>query len=222
MSEELNNVAAEAPNQGKNMIACKSCGASIAKSAKACPSCGAKNKKPIYKRAWFIILMAIVVIAIIAIIAGGSDDTNPSDPAKASDNSKNSGVFTIGETVETEKASITLENVEKVPTEASWYEYGTVKEGNIVYKATFSYTNTTDADIYISESDFKLYADNVVCDTIWLLDENDVNQNIGAGRQATMNYTYQVPETVKELEFEYEGTFGFGSFKDITYKVIVE
>ncbi|MCQ2488878.1 MAG: zinc ribbon domain-containing protein, partial [Clostridia bacterium] len=65
------------------MIACKSCGASIAKSAKACPSCGAKNKKPIYKRAWFIILMAIVVIAIIASIAGGSDDTNPSDPAKA-------------------------------------------------------------------------------------------------------------------------------------------
>ena len=79
-----------------------------------------------------------------------------------------------------------------------------------------------DSDIYISESDFKLYADNVVCDSIWLLDENDVNQNIGPDRQAIMHYTYQVPETAKDLEFEYEGTFGFGSFKDITYKVTIE
>lgn len=47
------------------IIKCKSCGADIASSAKHCPSCGAKNKKPIYKRIWFWILMVILLIAII-------------------------------------------------------------------------------------------------------------------------------------------------------------
>lgn len=220
MENEVNNVASETPNN--KMVVCKSCGASIAKSAKACPNCGAKHKKPIYKRVWFIVLAAIIVLAIIIGVAGGSGEDNSSDPAKVSTEEKSSGVFTVGDTVKTEKANITLESVEKVPSDPYWYEFGTVKEGFVVYKATFSYTNTIDSDIYISESDFKLYADNVVCDSIWLLDENDVNQNIGPDRQAIMHYTYQVPETAKDLEFEYEGTFGFGSFKDITYKVTVE
>lgn len=53
-------------NAMKNkIIKCKSCGADIASSAKHCPSCGAKNKKPIYKRVWFWILMVILLIAII-------------------------------------------------------------------------------------------------------------------------------------------------------------
>lgn len=53
------------------MIKCTSCQADIAKSAKACPSCGAKNKKPIFKKWWFWVL----VVFIIAGIAGGSEDT---------------------------------------------------------------------------------------------------------------------------------------------------
>lgn len=41
----------------KKIMACKTCGAQMAKSAKKCPSCGAKNKKP-----------PIVLIAILAIV----------------------------------------------------------------------------------------------------------------------------------------------------------
>lgn len=50
-------------------------GAEIAKDAKTCPNCGAKNKKPLYKRVWFWILIAIVVIVVVVIIiasVGGS------------------------------------------------------------------------------------------------------------------------------------------------------
>lgn len=61
-------------------VACKVCGAEIAKSAKACPSCGAKLKKPIYKRAWFIIL-CILLIGGIGSNLGGNDST----PAPESD-----------------------------------------------------------------------------------------------------------------------------------------
>ena len=64
--------------ENKNMIPCKTCGKMIAKNAKKCPHCGAKNKKPIYKRVWFIILCIIVLIGIIGAIAGGGgDDSTP-------------------------------------------------------------------------------------------------------------------------------------------------
>jgi len=52
------------------MSTCKHCGAEIAANAKRCPQCGGKNKKPIYKRGWFVALCVIVVIAV-ASSAGG-------------------------------------------------------------------------------------------------------------------------------------------------------
>ncbi len=67
-------------NEKSNMTVCKSCGAEIAKSAKVCPHCGAKNKKPVYKRPWFIVLIAIVVIAAVASIGGGGSDDGTSSP----------------------------------------------------------------------------------------------------------------------------------------------
>ncbi|MBQ6752998.1 MAG: DUF4352 domain-containing protein [Clostridia bacterium] len=175
---------------------------------------------------FFRILGVVFVLSVFTMMALGSSSSDSSGEGSGGSSvtkssAKESAVYGVGDTVKTEKAEITLVNVEQVPTEASWYEFGTVKEGNIVYKATFAYKNTTNTDIYISESDFKLYADNQVCETVWLLDSS-INENIGAEREATMEYTYAVPEGAKELEFEYEGTFGMGSFKDITYKVTIE
>ena len=57
----------------EKMTTCAHCGASIAAKAKTCPNCGGKNKKPIYKRPWFIIIIVIIVICIVMGM-GGSDD----------------------------------------------------------------------------------------------------------------------------------------------------
>ena len=57
---------------------CKVCGKDIATSAKVCPYCGAKNKKPIYKRWWFILLAVLIVLSII----GGLGGTDTDAPAK--------------------------------------------------------------------------------------------------------------------------------------------
>lgn len=51
------------------MKTCKHCGAEIAKSAKVCPVCGGKNKKPIFKRVWFWIL---VVLILLLALGGGA------------------------------------------------------------------------------------------------------------------------------------------------------
>lgn len=54
-------------------VICKSCNTTILKKAKICPNCGVKNKKPIYKRAWFIVVAVILVLSVLGSI--GSNDT---------------------------------------------------------------------------------------------------------------------------------------------------
>ena len=58
----------------KNLTNCKVCGHELAKNAKTCPNCGAKNKKPFYKRTWFIVLAVLVVLSMIT--SGGKHERN--------------------------------------------------------------------------------------------------------------------------------------------------
>lgn len=78
-TENQGGAPAALPVNAKNMKQCKACGASIAKNAKTCPSCGAKNKKPIFKRVWFWILV-IALIAIIVSVAKGKKSYNFDKP----------------------------------------------------------------------------------------------------------------------------------------------
>lgn len=65
-----------ADNQNANLKPCKHCGQMMAKSAKVCPNCGGKNKPPIYKRPWFIVIAVIVVLGVIGSIGGGGNSSN--------------------------------------------------------------------------------------------------------------------------------------------------
>lgn len=48
---------------------CRNCSAPIAKNAKICPACGAKNRKPFFRRVWFILLVIVVVIGGISSVS---------------------------------------------------------------------------------------------------------------------------------------------------------
>lgn len=62
------------------MKICKHCGAEIAKSAKVCPVCGGKNKKPIFKRVWFwLIIIALILFGLM--VAGSGNQYKLSDDA---------------------------------------------------------------------------------------------------------------------------------------------
>ncbi|MBQ2237401.1 MAG: zinc ribbon domain-containing protein [Clostridia bacterium] len=63
---ETNNTVANVQEtvKNKNLTACKTCGAEIAKTAKICPSCGAKNKK---KPIALIIIIAAIIITIVSV-----------------------------------------------------------------------------------------------------------------------------------------------------------
>lgn len=88
------------PKQSK-MTACKTCGTEIAANAKTCPKCGAKNKKPIYKRPWFIVLMVLLALGIIGSIGKDSSTQEPapdSQPVSAA----SSASATISDTISEE------------------------------------------------------------------------------------------------------------------------
>lgn len=65
--------------KGNKLIPCKHCGAEIAAKAKSCPHCGGKNKKPIFKKWWFWLIMLILFAAMIP---AGKDADNKT-PASA-------------------------------------------------------------------------------------------------------------------------------------------
>ena len=82
-AQPFNNIAqnqingADAEKQKRKsgkLTTCKTCGAEIAKGVKVCPSCGAKQKKPIWKRWWFW----LIVISLIFGGTGASDKGNTS------------------------------------------------------------------------------------------------------------------------------------------------
>lgn len=47
------------------------------KSEKICPSCGAKNKKPFFKRWWFILFVIIVVVGIVSSMGNKDEKQKP-------------------------------------------------------------------------------------------------------------------------------------------------
>lgn len=57
------------------MKECKYCSNEIADNAKFCPKCGAKNKKPFYKRGWFIALCIFIILGMIGSNSEDSDNT---------------------------------------------------------------------------------------------------------------------------------------------------
>lgn len=74
MEEEQNQMQKD----GK-MTNCKTCGKVIAKNAKVCPYCGGKNKKPLYKRISFWVIVAVLVFFMIP----GSDEEDTTEAESA-------------------------------------------------------------------------------------------------------------------------------------------
>ena len=92
----------------KKMMICKSCGREIAKSAKACPGCGAKNKKPLFKKWWFWV---IVVFALIGSSGGEDASVETAERIESSSNTESIVATFVNET-ETIEVPTTEEPVE--------------------------------------------------------------------------------------------------------------
>lgn len=138
------------------MTTCKHCGAEIAASAKVCPQCGGKNKPPIYKRWWFIVIIILIVLSAIGGSGSGSDSSAGSSKAtsKASASTASSVASVVPEISEDDyKAECQSVDYKELCRYPEKYE-GT----KVVVKVKVS--QIIDANFSGSEKAWRTYTDN--------------------------------------------------------------
>ena len=214
-NNEMTNAAQSTPPENQprnaNMKPCRSCGNLIAKNAKACPSCGAKNKKPIFKRVWFWILVLIVLGIIISAVSGGSSDESKNGK-KIGENAPVSTeaaktVFKIGDIVELDGASVVVNKVSKVNGD----DWNHPKNGHEYVIVEVTIRNESTSSISYNPFDFKMQnSQGVITDqTFWTSDRNtDLDSGeLAPGGSITGTIPFEEPIGDPELTLIYEGNF---------------
>lgn len=206
---------------------CKHCGAQIAASAKVCPQCGGKNKKPIYLRAWFIILVLIIVIGAVAGGSGGSSKKNGTETkqigtvsnqpetgsSKASDSDKNTKtaektseptpepktIYEVGDILKDGNMQIVYVSSGEYQSDN---QYSQPKEGHKYVFLEFAFINDGKSDASVSFYSFDAYADGYSADMYYGADD-DLSATLSAGRSTLGRVYFEVPVDANEIEVEY-------------------
>lgn len=141
----------------KKLISCKACGEEIAKNAKKCPHCGAKNKKPLYKKWWFWLILVLVISSF-----GNAGNNNATEPTPTTPPTTQAP--TTEATEPATEAAVTIELIAGEPGE--YGELFTInkdtefEETYYIYHipaGTYTVTNTGE---YMSQ--FNVYSDEIV------------------------------------------------------------
>ena len=193
---------------------CKSCGQEFAKNAKFCPHCGAKNKKPIFKKWWFWVIIALLFI----LIGSSGDDTDSENVANNTDSIASES---------TDNATSKIDKTE-TPTKTEYYVGDILEDGNmkIVFMSSGDYTeenefmqpadgkkyiylqfafeNTSNnTDTSISFYSFECYADGYATEMHYG-GNDDLSATLSAGRATTGYIYFEVPVDAEVIEIEYE------------------
>lgn len=188
------------------MSACKHCGAEIATSAKTCPQCGGKNKKPIYKRGWFIALCVIVVIAAVSSASGENGPTKVGDISTDISVSETTGQtrFAVGEKVELKDVVVTLKKV----TASNGANFMEPEAGNVFLICEFDIENNSSSEIAVSSMlSFEAYVDDYAASLslggMVSADKPQLDGSVAAGKKMNGIVAYEAPKDWKEVEINF-------------------
>lgn len=194
------------------LVACKSCGQEIATKAKICPHCGAKNKKPVFKKWWFWVIIAVLVIAIgnsgsDKKGATGTDSQTGTSQNGTTDNKKNEPAKTeyrVGDMIEDGNNRIVFVSSGDYTEENQFMQPA---EGNKYIYLQFSFENISkSSDSSISFYSFECYADGYAADMYYGGDDS-LSATLSPGRATTGYIYFEVPEDAQDIEVEYETNF---------------
>lgn len=210
----------------KKLVTCKTCGATIAKTARTCPSCGAKQHQGAYIAIG--IITAVMIIAVIGILFG-EEDAKPTlvekePPASSMQNSESKAepqaetpsVFGVGETANLNDIHVTLTSV----SQGNGKEYMRPKDGNVFIFCEFEIENHSDRDIAVSslvsfEGYVDEYSTNLSVTAMLASGKDQPDGTIAAGKKMTGVVGYEADAGWKTVEVRF--TPNFWSGKDITF-----
>lgn len=154
-----------------------------------------------------IIFTAVILVTFVffALGSGSSSDNtveNGSGDNKSTTEQSSELTVKVGDVLNTDTLKITYVSCEEFK---DYNEYLGPKEGNIIYKLSFSVENTGSTDRFISNLDFNCYADNAAADPYYSGD--GLSATISAGRSASGSVYFEVPKSSEKIEVEYETNF---------------
>lgn len=199
-----------------------------------------ENKKKGGKLKW--ILIVVVAIVVLAAVFGGEDDDSPkkvgevnnsADAGKSNeDNGDESNAggdseieskedkkdsktdFFPGDVVETKTLRITFVSAEDYISDNQFIQ---PKDGNKFIKASFEFENIGKDDEYVSEFEFKCYADGYDSEQKYIGDDT-LSATLSAGMKVKGSVIFEVPINAAEVLIKYETNFISG--KKVNFYVV--
>lgn len=158
-------------------------------------------------------IIAVILIFSLFAIGSGSDKASVSADS-ASDNNKTTTQkadepvkVKVGETLTTNTLKITY----KSSADDKGAEYFPAASGNKIIKLTFEIENISSTDQIVSVCDFKCYSDDVASSAYYYGDNGLSTTTLSAGRKATGNVYFEVPQNANSIDVEYETNYWSGN-----------
>lgn len=190
---------------------CNKCGAEL--NGNTCPNgCKPqKQKKPLFKKWWFWLIVGIVVV--IAISSGGNESNpSPNVPDATSKDTITQTVATTpidpyyhaGDVIDANGLKITYVKAEK---HDEGNQFLQPEDGYMYIKLYLNVENTASTDRYISSFEFECYADGKKQESHYTSLEALEGGNLSSGRKDEGYIYFSVPVDATDIEVEYETSF---------------
>lgn len=193
---------------------CQKCGTEY--EGNTCPNgCTVqKQKKPIYKKWWFWLIIGIVVVSVFS--SSGDDTQTPSEtnPATISKNDATPSpaetttpvdpFYHVGDSINANGLTITYVKAEKHEESNQFLQ---PDDGYMYIKLYLSAENTSNVDRYLSSFEFTCYADGKKQESYYGGDKTLAGGTLSSGRKDEGYLYFSVPEDATEIEVEYETSF---------------
>lgn len=212
---------------------CKNCGTQINDGAAFCEKCGTatsaaptpvipaetqkKQKKPLYKKWWFWL---IVVFLVFMIVPTNAEDTPEKVPAEKTPEviattaakeetkaeAKEEKVFTVGDTVEARNILVTLNDV----SENIGSDFAAPETGNIFVLCEFTIENQSSEDIAVSSLlSFSGYFDDYAASVSLMAmvadsEKQQLDGTIAPGKKMRGVIGFEAPESWAQMEVRFQ------------------
>lgn len=183
------------------------------------------NKKPIYKRVWFWIIIAVVAIGIIAAASGGGSKEKAKDENKKTtitEAPEEKTEFAVGETIDYDGVKIKLKKVDT--SKGSSKNFIEADKGKEFVIGTVDIKNDSDKKISVNWASFEAYCDDTTVESDVMGQSlpqvkkvGELFGDVAPGKKIKGCVVYQVPKKWKKMEIIPKVDYDIGDDQNCKY-----